>query len=367
MLGADWLQDVVRAAARAWGGPAIQAVLRQQPEDFQVRELPVLEPQGSGEHVWLWIAKRGENTEHVAGLLARHAGVHARAVSFAGLKDRHALTAQWFSVHLPGRAEPDWYALNSDSVTVQRHVRHGRKLQRGALRGNAFRITLRAVEGDRAGLQVLLERVRSGGVPNYFGEQRFGAAGSNLDSALQLFRNPRLRLSRSRRSLALSAARSLLFNAVLSQRVRYGNWNRIVPGDALQLDGSRSFFLTDAADPDLNARLLAMDIHPTGPLPGAGDSPVRGACRELETAVLADYDTLRHGLAAAGLRQERRALRVQVNDLSWHWPEADRLVLEFSLPAGSYATALLRELAEGAPHARPAASSCIPGKAGCSA
>jgi len=363
----DRAQAAALAPARAWGGPAARAVLRRQPEDFQVRELPLLEPQGSGEHVWLWITKRGENTTHVAGLLAQHAGVHPRAVSYAGLKDRHAVTTQWFSVHLPGGAEPDWRALNSDAVTVQRHARHGRKLQRGALRGNAFRITLHEVDGDRAGLESLLERVHAGGVPNYFGEQRFGIAGSNLDTALQLFRNPRMRLSRNRRSLALSAARSLLFNAVLAQRVRDGNWNRAVPGDAMQLDGSHSFFLAGAEDPGLVARLRAMDIHPTGPLHGAGDSPVQEACRELETAVLADFDAFRAGLAGAGLRQERRALRVRVQDLSWHWPGADELVLEFSLPAGSYATGVLRELVETGPAVRPPAFPSVRGTAGCGA
>jgi tRNA pseudouridine13 synthase len=339
----------------------VRAELRRAAEDFQVCELPLLEPQGSGEHVWLWITKRGENTGHVAGLLAQYAGVHPRGVGYAGLKDRHAVTAQWFSVHLPGRAEPDWQALNSETVTIHRHLRHGRKLQRGALRGNAFRITLRAVDGARPDLQALLERLRHGGVPNYFGEQRFGSGGSNLHTALQLFRNPRMRLSHSRRSLALSAARSLLFNAVLSQRVRDGTWNRAMAGDAMQLDGSHSFFPAGEEDAGLIPRLAALDIHPTGPLFGAGASPVQGDCRELECAVLADYGPYCDGLVAAGLRQERRALRVRVTDLVWHWPAADELVLEFSLPAGSYATGVLRELADtGAPPASvvPVAADC---------
>lgn len=330
--------------AYAYGGAPATGSLRLNPEDFQVRELPLLEPDGSGEHVWLWIRKRGENTDHIAGLLSQHAGVHPREVSYAGLKDRHALTEQWFSVHLPGRAEPDWKALDSATVTVLRHARHARKLQRGALRGNAFCITVRAVCGDLLRLQTVLEQVVSAGVPNYFGEQRFGIGGSNLQTAAQLFRNPRMKLSRNRRSLALSAARSLLFNAVLSQRVADGSWDRALSGDAMQLDGSHSFFIAETGDTSIPQRLAALDIHPTGPLCGKGDSPVQGACRELEDAVLSNYAGYLDGLAAAGLRQERRALRLPVSGLHWHWPQPDLLVLEFSLPAGCYATSVLREL-----------------------
>ncbi len=334
------------ALARALGGAPVQGQLRAAPEDFRVRELPLLEPEGSGEHAWLWIRKRSENTEHVAGLLSRLAGVHPRDVSYAGLKDRNAVTEQWFSVHLPGRPDPDWCALDSGTVTVLRHARHTRKLQRGALRGNAFCITVRALQGDLPRLESVLEQVSTGGVPNYFGVQRFGAGGSNLQTAAQLFRNPRMKLSRNRRGLVLSAARSLLFNAVLSQRVTGGSWNRAVPGDAMQLAGSHSFFIATAVDADIERRVAVGDIHPTGPLYGKGDSPVQGACRELEECVLQDFPAFRAGLAAAGLRQERRALRLPVNDLRWHRPQPDVLVLEFGLPSGCYATSVLRELVD---------------------
>ncbi len=332
------------ALAFAFGGAPVSGELRASAEDFQVRELPLLEPDGAGEHTWLWIRKRNENTDHVAGLLSRHAGVHPRDISYAGLKDRNAVTEQWFSVHLPGRAEPDWAALDCATVTVLRHARHSRKLQRGALRGNSFCITVRAVSGDLSRLQSLLERVRDSGVPNYFGMQRFGIAGSNLQTAAQLFRNPRMKLSRNRRSLALSAARSLLFNAVLSRRVSDGSWDRALPGDAMQLAGSHSFFIAEPADAGIAQRVAEQDIHPTGPLFGKGDSPVQGACRELEAAVLSDYADFMAGLAAAGLRQERRALRLPVAGLCWQWPQPGVLVLEFSLPAGCYATSVLREL-----------------------
>ncbi len=340
----DWLELAVHGLAFAWGGPPASGVLRLQPEDFRVTELASVDPDGSGEHVWLWIRKRGENTDHVATLLSKLARVHPRDIGYAGQKDRHALTEQWFSVHLPGRAEPDWQALNSGSISVLQHVRHTRKLQRGTLLGNRFVITVRDIAGTDADLEQRLQQVRTGGVPNYFGAQRFGTGAGNLDMAMQLFANPRLRVSRNRRSMALSAARSLLFNRVLSRRVRDGNWDSVLPGDAMQLAGSRSYFVVDTIDAGLLQRVTSQDIHATGPLYGSGDSPVRDQCRLLEQAVLADFATIMDGLAAAGLKQERRALGLPVSGLAWQWLDDRTLELVFELPAGSYATSVLREL-----------------------
>jgi tRNA pseudouridine13 synthase len=344
MISDDWLELAVHGLAYAGGVPSASGVLRRKPEDFRVTEQASVEPDGSGEHVWLWIRKRGENTDHVALLLSKLAGVHPRNIGYAGQKDRHAVTEQWFSVHLPGRAEPDWQALDSATITVLSHARHGRKLQRGTLRGNDFVITVRDIAGTAVDLEQRLQRIRSEGVPNYFGTQRFGAGGGNLRTAMQLFANPRMKLSRNRRSMALSAARSLLFNRVLSRRVADGSWNGVLPGDAMQLAGSHSFFVVETLDAELLQRVASQDIHPTGPLYGSGDSPVRGACQVLEDAVLAGFATFARGLAAAGLKQERRALRLPVSGLCWQWLDEATLELAFGLPAGSYATSVLREL-----------------------
>jgi len=320
--------------------------MRLHPEDFRVTEIPLLEPDGAGEHVWLWIRKRGENTLYVAEQLSALAGVHPRQVSFAGLKDRHAVTEQWFSVQLPGRDEPSWETMNSDTLTVLRHARHSRKLRRGALKGNTFSITVRDIEGDRDELDQRLTVIAREGVPNYFGEQRFGRDGSNLQTADRLFKNPKLRLSRNKRSLTLSAARSLLFNHVLSARVTAGNWNAPLVGDAMQLEGSHSYFIAASVDADLSGRVASQDIHPTGPLHGRGENPAQGACRELEATVLADHAGWCAGLEAAGLKQDRRALRLGVTDLAWQWGPSGELVLTFSLPAGAYATSVLREVVQ---------------------
>jgi len=338
------LDTAIHALAYAWGKPAATGRIRQSPEDFQVTEIPLLEPDGAGEHVWLWIRKRGENTLYVAEQLSTLAGVHPRQVSFAGLKDRHAVTEQWFSVQLPGKDEPHWEDMNSDTVAILRHARHSRKLRRGALKGNTFRITLRDISGDPEELEQRLGIIAREGVPNYFGEQRFGRDGSNLYTADRLFNNPKLRLSRNKRSLTLSAARSFLFNQVLSARITAGNWNVPLAGDAMQLDGSHSYFIAEVVDAGLSARVASQDIHPTGPLHGRGENPAQGACRELEAAVLADHASWCAGLETAGLKQDRRALRLIATDLAWQRGTSGELILTFSLPAGAYATSVLREV-----------------------
>jgi tRNA pseudouridine13 synthase len=336
--------DPVQGLAHAWGDTPARGRLRVAPEDFQVSEIPLLEPEGDGEHVWVLVRKRLQNTADVAAMLARCAGVPQRDVSYAGLKDRQAVTEQWFSVHLPGSAAPDWSAIGSPDVSVLQEARHGRKLRRGALRGNRFRILVRDLVADPAQLQARLEKIAAEGVPNYFGEQRFGRNGSNLRTAERLFSNPRMRLSRHQRGLVLSAARSQLFNAVLSRRVSAGSWNRALPGDAMQLQGSHSYFVATVVDAELLQRVAAHDVHPTGPLHGRGTAAVEAETLALETAVLAGYSEWRTGLEGAGLKQERRALRLIPDHLEWAQPEANLLCLEFSLPAGAYATSVVREL-----------------------
>lgn len=326
----------------AFGGPAGTGRLRTEPEDFRVEEIPICEPDGTGEHVWLLVRKRNANTEWVARQLARLAEVTARDVSYAGLKDRRAVTEQWFSVQLPGRPDPDWQSVAIEGVDILQARRHSRKLKRGALRGNRFTIRIRAIDGSRAEFDARLTAIAQRGIPNYFGEQRFGRDGGNLAAADAMFKGRRV--ARHQRSLYLSAARSHLFNQVLAARVAADNWDRRLAGDVLQLDGSRALFSADDADPSLDQRLADLDIHPTGPLWGRGELPTSAAARALEQTSLMAFDSWREGLERAGLEQDRRALRVRVADLSWEWATDSELVLRFSLPSGSYATALLREL-----------------------
>ncbi len=329
---------------RALGTPEASAQVRACPEDFRVDEQRDGEPDGEGEHLLLHIRKRNRNTDEVARALARCARVRARDVSYCGLKDRVAVTTQWFSVWLPGKPDPDWSPILGEDLELLSQVRTRRKLQRGGLRGNQFTLVLREVQGDRAALEERLATVVEHGVPNYFGEQRFGREGSNLAAAEAMFGGRRVK-DRHRRGLYLSAARSLLFNEVLAARVRDVSWGRALPGEALQLAGSRSFFVAEDIDDEIAARLASGDVLPSGPLWGRGELPSVAAARAAEEAVLATHGDFREGLEKAGLKQERRALRLPVADLGWQWLDGGQdLQLTFSLPAGCYATAVLREL-----------------------
>lgn len=328
----------------AYGQPQIQGQLRTAPEDFQVRETLGFSLEGSGEHVWLWVRKRNANTEWVARQLAKLAGTPTSAVGYAGLKDRHAVTEQWFSVQLPGRPEPDWSAIDDPDMTVLEVMRHSRKLRRGALTGNAFRIVVRKLQGDGAELTERLKRLAVSGVPNYFGEQRFGQGGGNLVRAEAMLSGKEKVRDRHQHGLYLSAARSALFNAVLARRVADQSWDRPLSGEVLMLAGSHSIFTAAEPDETIHRRVTEGDLHPTGPLWGAGELLATGAVRALEQAVAETLPIFRDGLEAAGLRQERRALRLLIGELALEFPHPDTAILSFHLPAGAYATVVLREL-----------------------
>jgi tRNA pseudouridine13 synthase len=335
-----------QAFPRAYGAPVLRATIRTTPEDFFVEEIAAFEPSGSGEHLLLTVEKRGMNTAFAAKRIAAWAGVAESAIGYAGLKDRHAVARQRFSVWLPKKIAPDIAALQSDDLKVSDHAWHARKLPRGALAGNRFELILREVAGDRTEIDARLAAIRAGGIPNAFGAQRFGKEGGNLDKALAMFAGRRMR--REERSLLLSAARSALFNDVLAGRIADGSWDCGMDGEVWMLAGSHSVFGPEPMDDALRARVEAFDIHPTGPLWGVGELRTAGELRVLEAGVAARFagGRIAEGLVRAGLKQERRALRLVPGGMAWTWPDAGSLRLSFSLPAGSYATALLHELGE---------------------
>ena len=328
--------------AWALGAPEAHGRIRCRPEDFRVHEIPLIEPEGSGNHLWLEIEKRGANTNWVAGQLSRAAGVHPREIGFAGMKDRNGVTRQWFSVGLQEAGRPDPQDWLIEDVTVLQHHRHTRKLKRGTLRGNRFRLVIREFGGDRDLLEERLRTASDQGVPNYFGEQRFGHGGRNVERARQWLLNGG-RVRRNQKSIFLSAARSFMFNNVLSERVSQGNWNRLLDGELAQLDGSHSVFPCELPDPELEKRCLDFDIHPTGPLPGKDGKQPAGPALELENEILGPEKPLIEALQRAGVDAARRALRLIPAGLTWEFPD-ECLLLEFELPAGAYATSVLREL-----------------------
>ena len=327
--------------ARALGAPLASLGIRREPEDFAVEEELGFELPDEGGHLWLFVEKRGMTTDGVARELARLAGVAARDVGFSGLKDRWSVSRQWFSLpdsgNPPGEAE-----LQRDGFTILRRHRNARKLRRGTHRANRFRLRLRGPVPDEAALVQRLRAVSERGVPNYFEAQRFGRRGDNVESARRMFAGRRV--DRRRRGLYLSAVSAFLFNVVLHTRVNDGSWERILSGEAVSLDGSRSVFLAD--DPSsLAERLARHDIHPSGPLWGVGDPLSEDEALALENAAITPYRALADGLEQARVEAMRRALRLPVRDLEWQRQD-DCLTLAFMLPAGAFATAVLREVVQ---------------------
>ena len=326
---------------RAFGAAPAAAAVRAEPEDFLVEELLGFEAAGSGQHLLLKVRKRNANTRWVARELAALGGCRSSEVGYAGLKDRRAIAVQWFSVPRP-RTAVSWQELRHPEFEVLEAVSHNRKLPIGALAGNRFAVRLRSADADGRRLERLLaprlEVVGARGVPNYFGPQRFGRDGANL-AAPAGWRT----LSRSQRGFVLSAARSAVFNAVLAARVSEGSWEQVLPGDIVCLDGHGSIFAADPADAALAPRAAALEIHPTGPLWGAGAPPSAGSTLELESRMALELGAESELCRAAGMRQERRSLRLAVRELR-ATAEADALLLTFRLARAGFATAVLREL-----------------------
>ncbi|MBN2647856.1 MAG: tRNA pseudouridine(13) synthase TruD [Thiotrichales bacterium] len=344
--------------AYAYGQPDWHATFKASPEDFTVTELNPFTLSGEGEHLWLFLEKRGENSEWLAGEVAKWAGVARNAVGMAGQKDRHAVTRQWLSVQLPGRENPDWSSWPHPQVRLLKAQRHLRKLQTGGLSGNRFEICLRSLksavgdfsEAEKSIFESRLQQIAQQGVPNYFGAQRFGKGGNNLPKAIAMLQAPR-RVPRHKKSLYLSTLRSWAFNCALSQRVMQGNWNQALPGEVFQLAGSQRCFADDAT-PELAERLRSGDIHPSGVLIGdlgRGWVSAQGPALAYEQQSLEPFQSWQQALAGMRVEADRRALRLIPQALHWQWqPSSARdesldLHLQFELPVGTYATMLLRE------------------------
>lgn len=331
-------------APTAYGAPPVRGRLRSTPEDFVVDEVLGFEPDGAGGHALLVVEKRGANTGWVAAQLARAARVQVRDVGTSGQKDRHALTTQAFTLPWPLQA-PVAACLEfaGEGWRVVSAARHGRKLRAGSHRANRFALRVRDVAGDCEALFTRLAAIRDHGVPDYFGPQRFGRDGANLARVRAWAAGGEAPRDRSARGFALSAARSALFNAVLAERVRRGDWNRLLPGEAVMLDGRRSFFRAGEIDATLVQRCVTLDVHASGPLWGRGASPADAEALAIEAGILATEPELCALLEAEGLEHERRALRLPVRGLRWSLDGAD-LTLDFELARGAFATAVLHEI-----------------------
>jgi tRNA pseudouridine13 synthase len=334
------------APPRALGDPPMRGQLRVELEDFQVEEELGFAPDGAGQHVLLKVRKRNANTEWVARELGRAVPCRTMDVGYAGLKDRRAIAVQWFSVPAGPRSLESWRELQTPEFEVLEAHAHGRKLPRGALAGNRFRVCVRDLNADPHELGERLEAIGKRGVPNYFGPQRFGREGANL---VRVYEAARLAGEGARRGRAdgfmLSSARSLIFNAVLAERVRASSWDQLESGDLANLDGRGSVFEITEPNDELAERGRRLAIHPTGPLWGRGEPPTRAHVHALERRVADTFPEACELVVAAGMRQERRALRLGLRDLSCELGSR-QLTLGFTLCRGSFATAVLRELFE---------------------
>ena len=326
-----------------YGKPRNQGVIRQFPADFIVSECLGFEPSGEGEHLYLQVQKQGENTQWLARQLASAFGIRLRDVSFSGLKDRHALTTQWFSLHLPGKTDRDDQVIELPNITVLQRARHHKKLRRGAHKTNEFEIRIRSVAGDRVDIEHRLAALQKG-FPNYFGPQRFGTANRNLEKVRQLFAGQLRKVRRETRSLYLSTARAWLFNLVLSGRMSEEGMPNLREGDVLQLAGTNSVFCVTELDSELLKRLEKGDVFLTGPLWGRGPVMTGASMTVLEQGFTAAEPDLKAGLEAAGLTADRRALLSRPRQLSWEWENEATVRIGFHLGQGVYATSLLREV-----------------------
>lgn len=322
----------------------LSANLKTQEDDFIVDEVMPVILSGEGEHCWLNITKKGSNTDYVATLLAKFCHLKSGAVSYAGLKDRNAVTTQWFSVHLPGKEEPDWQNCEHEEFVINQVSRHSRKLKRGALSANKFEIRLRNLKGSQANWDKRLHLISEQGVPNYFGLQRFGHQMNNLNRALDLVSNNKLRrMKPHKRGIYLSAMRSWIFNQIVSYRIENSIFNQPLEGDVFMLADSQACFVESLSDL-IEQRFLNKEIHITAAMWGRGSSMAGNQVRELEQKIADDFSGFAEALEKAGLKQERRSMRLLPVNMDWQFEVDNSLVVSFELTKGSYATAVLREL-----------------------
>ncbi len=324
--------------------PGVGGRIRRELEDFEVEEIPAYEPSGSGEHLYLWVEKRGMGAEFFVRQIAKRLDLAPGDVGTAGLKDRHAVTRQYVSV--PASAEPNLGRLDGDGIHLLRTGRHGNKLRPGHLRGNRFRILIRVADATREPqLQACLERIRSEGLPNYYGPQRFGRDGETADLGWRLLKGEAGRVRQGfLRKLALSAVQSLLFNAYLAQRLTDGLMRRVLNGDVMAKWPAGGMFTADDVAVEQERFNRRETVH-AGPMFGRKTFPAKADAADREAAIL-----VRAGLTTASfdgfgklLEGTRRHNLVYIDDLTSAW-EAEGLRLTFTLPAGSYATVLLREI-----------------------
>ena len=320
--------------------PKQTALLKAECADFVVKEQLGYDMSGDGEFIAVKVRKTDCNTLFVGEQLAKFAGISARNMSYAGLKDRKAVTEQWFSLQMPGQPTPDFSQFSLEGVEILEVTRHQRKIRIGSLQGNHFEILLRNAE-ETDELKVRLDFLAKNGFPNYFTEQRFGRDGNNLTQALRWANGEINVKDRNKRSFYLSAARSEIFNLIVAKRIELGLAQQVLNGDILQLNGSHSWFVVDESEDlaQLQQRLAQQDVLLTAPL----ISEEEKSAVDFENEIFAQHQALFPLMRQERMKAARRPILMQPQQFQWQF-EPNGLRLKFYLPAGSYATALIREL-----------------------
>lgn len=340
---------------RLHGAALSTGVIKTFADDFIVEEQLGFELTGEGEHHLLWIEKYNTNTAFVAEQLAKFSGIPLRDISYAGRKDKFARTRQYFSVYQGQHNCPDWLQFEHSDITILNATRHNKKLRTGALQGNTFTLTIRNVNGlDIDTLDQRMRNIQALGVPNYYGQQRFGemhtsqgiVLNGNLHLGLRMAQGEKIK-NRNKRSMAISALRSYLFNEAVSHRLSLQLHTHILMGDALQLSGSNSYFVVSAKDnfDTLSERLASKDVQITAPLIGSGKLASEHDALRLEQDLLTLHPAMVNALISVGLKQERRPIMLYPKNMNWTH-EANLLKLSFCLPSGCFATSVLREIIE---------------------
>jgi tRNA pseudouridine13 synthase len=324
--------------AYAYEKPNVKGIIRENASDFQVKEILSFKLDEAGEHVWIYLEKTHQNTAWVAKQLALHYEIPIAKVNWSGLKDRHAITSQWFSFPYPIKNELPPLPEIPD-VKILLIQRHSKRIRLGTHEKNHFFIRCKNLEGSLESINDKLETIKKYGVPNYFGEQRFGHNLSNLHSASAWFLG-QIRPRKDLRSMLLSAARSYLFNEHLHNRITQLSWRKIQDDEFCMFSTSNSWFRGNPIEKeDLQKRLDAGEIHTTGPLWG------KGSISDSEIYLSEQYPITTRGLEENDLDYQRRSLILIAESIEWKLDlENKSLDLSFFLESGAFATSILREI-----------------------
>lgn len=323
----------------AYPGLGVKATFKEFPEDFYVEEILGFELSGEGEHYYIQVEKVQQNTNYVAERLANWAKISSKNISFAGLKDKQSISRQWFSIWLPGKNLPAIYP-DIPGVKILQVVKHSKKLKRGALSKNKFKISLKNIDAGNLLINERLDLIKEHGVPNYFGHQRFGIEGNNVNNASEILSKKKAK--RELKSIVLSSLRSYLFNTLLSFRVKNGSWNGVITGQPLQLSGTRSWFLAEGTEDEIT-RVKEGDCSPTCPLYSEQFINDPQLLSVHETELMKELSELTKLMDKFRLEKAIRATVLRPENFSYTI-EGGNLLLSFSLPPGCYATVIIREI-----------------------